>query len=51
MIVDRMDELWDAVEAARANPLLNQLTEPELHHVEPRGTGRNEVELKPGMLF
>jgi len=50
IVMDGMDQLRHAVEAAPTNPLLSQLSKPDFHHVEPRTTGGNEMELEPGML-
>jgi hypothetical protein len=38
------------VEHAASEPLLRQFPEPAFHQIQPRGTGRGEVQLKARML-
>lgn len=43
------DQGADRVEGTPANRLASQDAEPGLDHVQPRGTGRREMEVNPGM--
>ena len=48
-MLDGRDQGPDAVKAATADTLLAEVPEPALNEVEPRATGRSEMEAKAGM--
>ena len=49
VLVDGRDQLLDVAEDAPAEPVVGQIPEEALHHVEPGGTGRSEVDVKSRM--
>jgi len=46
IVLDCGDQLTDAFEGATTNPLLADLAEPPLHHVQPAAGGRREMKVK-----
>ncbi len=49
-LVDRGDQVGDAVEDAAADRFVGQLAEPALDEVEPGARGRGEVEVEAGVF-
>jgi hypothetical protein len=49
-LVDRLDQLGDAVEDAAAERFVGELAEPAFDEVEPRARGRDEVEMEAGVF-
>src|SRR5215470_287991 len=47
---NRSDEGWNAAEGAASDSFTRDLGKEALDQVQPRGAGRGEVEVKPGML-
>ena len=45
------DQLRDAGEATTSELFLSQVSKEPLDHVEPRSTGRSEMNVEPLMLF
>lgn len=50
VFIDRFDQLGVAKDAA-SELLLSQVSEETLHHVQPRSTGRREVNVESRMLL
>src|SRR6266700_6820327 len=49
VVLDGLLEFGQAVKDAAANALRGEVAEEALDHVEPRGAGRGEVDMKAGM--
>ena len=50
VVLDRGDQVGDAVEDAAADRLVGELAEPALDEVEPRARGRGEVQVEARVL-
>ena len=50
VVLDRGDQVGDAVEDAAAERLVGELAEPALDQVQPRRRGRGEVQVEPRVL-
>ena len=46
VISNRHDEFFEIAKNAAAKPVLSEIAEEALHHVEPRGAGGCEVHMK-----
>ena len=51
VVLDRFDKLFDALEAAAPNAFARDLSEPAFDQIQPRGTGRREMQMEPPMAF
>ena len=49
IVFDGSNQLWDAVKAAAANPLIGNLSKPTLDQIQPRTRRRDEVDVESGM--
>jgi len=49
IVLDRFFEVVDAVENTPLDTFLGYVPEEPLDHVDPRGRGRREVQVEPGM--
>lgn len=49
ILADRVDQFLDVTEDAAAKPALSEVRGSTLHHVQPRATGRREVDVEFGM--
>lgn len=50
VVGDSVNEVWLALEHAAADAFVRDLAKPAFDQVEPRGTGRREVDMKTQML-
>lgn len=51
VFVDRLFELRHTLEHAIANPVLRDVPEPPLDHIQPRAARRDEVDVEPLVLL
>src|SRR5215469_3910466 len=51
VIADRQIEFFKIAKHTATQPVLGEVAEETLHHVEPRGTGRSEVHVEPWMAL
>ena len=51
VVLDRGDEVGDAIEHAAADRFVGELAEPALDEVQPRARGRGEVEVEPWVFL
>ena len=51
VVSDGHDQLFNVAEDAAAQPVLREVPNKALDHIEPRGTGRREVHMKAQMPF
>ena len=51
VVCDRLNEVVFALEHAASDSFVRDLAEPAFNEVEPRGTGRREVDMKARMLL
>ena len=49
ILADRVDQFLDVTEDAAAKPALSEVRGSTLHHVQPRATGRREVDVESGV--